>query len=269
MAARNFALAIVLCILGIYVPGFAQNKQSNAEKAAYQAGWDEAWSWGNAFVVKTYFEQLYYPHAMALLDAETQVRAGKSAEEVVKRLSQLPGVRGAVILFTGQQEDAQWPDSLVRFDILAGQLFNTERGARAKEYLAPMMHRTLGGKVAPAQVLTGDKYQRLDLLVRYVYDKPVSESPHAVSIICLAPDPEWLMAQIPSAMDSLYRENAQLLFCAASPLNKVWEQSLGVIAGKDTLWWVGRKDVKVGNEQILWPFENIKVASYVHTLEKK
>jgi len=82
-------------------------------------------------------------------------------------------------------------------------------------------------------------------------------------------DESWLIAQIPAAMDSLYRENVQLLFAAASPTNKLWEQSLGIIADKDTLWWVGRKDVKITNEQILWPFVNITVASYVHTLEKK
>ncbi len=269
MARYILAVTIFACIFGLCIPCIAQNKPSDPDKSAYKAGWDEAWAWGNAFAVKTYFEQLYYPHAVALMDAEKQLAGGKSAEEVTKALATLPGVKGAVVLFTGQQEDAQWPDSLVQFDILAGQLFNTERGARAKEYLAPMMHRTLGGKVAPAQVLTGDKYQRLDLLVRYVYDKPVSESPHAVSIICLVLDPKWITAQIPSVMDSLYRENAQLLFCAASPLNKVWEQSLGVTAGKDTLWWTGRKDVTVRNTQFLWPFEDIEISSYVHTLEKK
>ena len=266
MVSLLFHLLIVLCILLPLSLSTAQKKFSAEEKTMYRAGYDDAWSWGNAFVVKTNFEQFYYPHAKELLDAEISLASGKPAKELVKSLGGLPGVKGAVILFTGESEAAQWPDSLVQFDVLAGQLFNTERGVSKKDFVAPMMHRTLGGKVAPQRVLTGDKYQHLDLLARFVYGPDDS---HAASIICLVLDPQWLIAQIPAVMDSLYRENAQLLFAAASPLNKLWEQSLGVIAGKDTLWWVGRKDVKIRNEQFLWPYENIRVPSYVHTLEQK
>jgi hypothetical protein len=231
--SRTPIVVIVLSVLFPAVPSLAQQQASDSVKAAYNAGWDEAWSWGNAFVVKTCFEQLYYPHASALLDAEKELASGKSAEQVAKSLAGLPGVKGAVVLFAGEKEDVQSPDSLVQFNILAEQLFNTERGARKKDYVAPMMHRTLGGKVAPERVLTGDKYERLDLLTRYAYEP---NSGHASSIICLVLDPQWLIAQVPSVMYSLYRENAQLLFFAASPLNTWREQSLGIVADKDTLW---------------------------------
>jgi hypothetical protein len=219
----------------------------------------------NAMAVKSCFEQLYYPHAKALLEAEQDMNSGKSAKDVLNDLRQLPGIRGGVVLFAGKKEDVQWPDSLVQFNILAEQLFNTERGARKKDYLAPMMHRTLGGKVAPERVLTGDKYESLDLLARYVYEP---DATHASSIICVVLDPQWLIAQVPSMMDSLYRENAQLLYFAASPLNTFREQSLGIVAGKDTLWWVGRKDVKIEIDRNVWPFRNILIPSYVHTIKK-
>ncbi len=263
MAVRTLCVVVILCILSIVQLCPAQETAAGVSIAKAR-GWDDAWSWGNALAVKTYFEQLYYPHAIALLDAERKLASGAKPTAIVDDLKSLPGIKGTVVLSTDEKTgDAQWPESAVKLDALAAILFNSS--SAQSESVAPMMHRTVGGKVRFQQVPMGDGF--IDLLVRYV--RADTEVSHPVAAIVLVMDEKWLVVQIPSAMDSLYRENIQLLFCAASPTNHIWEQSLGIIADKDTLWWVGRKDVKVLNEQILWPFENIQVLSYVHTLEKK
>lgn len=260
MAMRIF-FTIVLCLVAFSTPGWAQEQRSEDEKVAYKAGWDEAWSWGNAFAVKTYFEQLYYPHARALLTAKEQLNSGTSPAAILKTLSGLPGVKGAV-LSRVEGQSVQFPEGMAKLDSFDLAVFKRMEDNPVNP-VSPMMKRTVGGKVRFAQAPTGGGMA--DLLVRYV----VTDTTRITAAISLMLDEKWLIAQIPSAMDSLYRENVQLLFAAASPRNKIWEQSLGIVAGEDTLWWVGRKDVKIANEQILWPFESIRVPSYVHTLNQK
>ncbi len=257
MAAGKLSLTVVLCLLAGVQIGIAQDKPSTD----YKAGWDDAWSWGNVFAVKTYFEQLYYPHAIALVDAEKQLNSGASTSSVLKMLSGLPGVKGAV-LSRVEGESVQFPEDLAQLDSFSRAVF-TRMEDNPVNPVSPMMKRTVGGKVRFAQAPTGG--DRADLLVRYI----VMDTTRITAAISLILDQKWLVDQIPSAMDSLYRENVQLLFAAASPQNKILEQSLGVIAGKDTLWWVGPKNVNVTNTQTLWPFASIEIASYVHTLEKK
>jgi hypothetical protein len=257
----RYIFVLLLLVASIAVGQPAPIAPTDTEKAASKKGSDDAWSWGNAFVVKNYFDQVYYPHAMALLNAEKQLNPGSKAADIVKTLSALPGIKGAVVIGGG---NAQWPDSLVKLDALTSILFNSRQSDKPKSQI-PMMERTVGGKVKYQQVPLGDKF--LDLMVRYVHADTLPGVP--VAAISLVMDRKWLTAQIPAAMDSLYRENSQLLFCAASPSNHLWEQSLGVVADKDTLWWTGRKDVKIRNVQTIWPFAGVEVYSYVHTLEKK
>jgi hypothetical protein len=260
MAMRTLCVVLVLCILSIV-------QLCPAQKTAAQAqGWDDAWSMSNALVVKNYVDQLYYPHAVALLDAEKKLKSGTDPVEVVKTLRELPGIKGVVVhtdVPDGKGATVQWPDSLVNLDAFLSILLNSKASEMTKT-LSPMTHRTVGGTVKFQQVPMGDSW--LDLMVRYV---PSETLPIPMAVISLVMDKNWLIKQIPAAMDSLYRENSQLLFCAASPTNKIWEQSLGVVTKTDTLWWTGRKDVKVLNVQPLSHFSGLDVYSYVHTLEKK
>ena len=261
MTTRVFAVTVALCIF--MTVQLCPAQQTAAGVSAAQArGWDEAWSWGNAFAVKTYFEQLYYSHASALLGAEKQLQGGGPADDVVKSLATLPGVKGAFVTRT-QGKSAEFPQGIVKFETLNLALFSRLED-RALTSRTPMLNRVVGGKVRFDQAPTVSD-TAADLLVRFMISDTSKPPTGAIALIL---DPQWLIAQIPAAMDSLYRENVQLLFAAASPRNKIWEQSLGIIAGKDTLWWVGRKDVKIANEQVLWPFEDIKIPSYVHTIKK-
>ena len=262
MATKTLLAVIILCLLILSASCMAQETAAGVS-VAQARGWDEAWSWGNAFAVKTYFEQLYYPHAIALLDAEKQLGSAGSSQEILKSLSALPGVKAAVLSRVNGRGE-QFPEGAVKIKSFDSALFH-QLEDRALNSTTPMLRRAVGGKARFAEAPTSVD-SAADLLVRYVVSDTSKPPAVAISLIL---DEKWLLDQIPSAMDSLYRENVQLLFAAASPLNKIWEQSLGVIAGSDTLWWVGRKDVKIANEQILWPFENIRVPSYVHTLNQK
>ncbi|HEY3296973.1 MAG TPA: hypothetical protein VGL38_16185 [bacterium] len=260
MVSRHFVLTAV-CLMVLAAVALAQDKTAT-EKAASQKGWDDAWSMSSALVVKNYFGQVYYPHAMALLDAEKQLDSGTAPAEFLKKLCALPGVKAAV-LSRHKGQSVQFPQATVKLDSFDVAVFKRMKG-NPMHPVAPMMHRTVGGKVRSAEVSTG--IGTADLLVRYIAADTAQSPAAAISLVM---DPKWLISQIPSAMDSLYRENSQLLFCAASPTNHLWEQSLGVVADKDTLWWTGRKDVKITNVQSLGPFSGIDVYSYVHTLEKK
>jgi hypothetical protein len=197
---------------------------------------------------------------VALLKAEKELNAGAKASEVIAGLKTLPGIKGVVIQGS---ESAQWPDSLVKMDAFFSIVMNS-RQSDPKPTLSPMTHRTVGGKVKSQRIPMGDGF--LDLMIRFI---AADSLPISRGCVALVMDRKWLTDQLPAAMDSLYRENSQLLFCADSPTNHLWEQAVGIVAIKDTLWWVGRKDVKVANKQPLLPIWGVDVNSYVHTLEKK
>jgi hypothetical protein len=219
-----------------------------------------AWSYGNAFVVEDHFVQLYDPHASALLAAEKKLATGTDPKLLVEELRSLPGIKG-VVFSSRDGRDLQSPEGLVDLRALGDSVFNWHQSCRP--FKSPMMHRKLGGQVQ--FVWPKQDSKRVNLLVRYVCSDTTRPPTAAFSLVL---DPQWLVAQIPSQMDSLARESVQLLFYAASPTNKFWEQSLGIIY-KDTLWWSGPKDVEVANMQPLWPFVDIWVYSHVRPWKPK
>jgi hypothetical protein len=259
----KFPRELIWCfVFVIAVPWCAWSQPSSDFKAGVDSGWDDAWSWGNAFVVKNYVDQLYFPYAVMLLSAEKELRSGKDPKSVVRSLSQHAGVSGsALILPDGSGE--QYPTGVVPIDTLRTVILKRTRN-KPPEPVSPMQHRTVGGIAWYAHIPAINS--GIDAMVRTIDGDSTGKPSGAVMIFL---DERWLISQIPGAMDSLYRENSQLLFCAASPTNHKWEQSLGVVAGTDTLWWVGRKDVKIHNVQVLWPFLQIKVPSYVETTGRK
>jgi len=128
-----------------------------------------------------------------------------------------------------------------------------------------MLKRTLGGQVRYKTFEQGD--QSLYFLVRYLLRDTLAPPDGAVFLLL---DPDWFRGQIVSRMDSLTRENRQLLFWAASPTNSLKEQSLGVVWGTDTLWWAGPKNVKITTVEPLWPFGGVaSVHSFLRTISTK
>jgi hypothetical protein len=216
----------------------------------------ESWARSSSIEVLDNIELLYYPHFVAMLRAEAQIQGGVPLKKVAERLQGLAGVRG-VALAKQDGEGYELPPGGAILRTLRDSILTSPRASL--KITSPMMKRRGGGQIRYFQ--TADRGQPLSLLVRFI--RPDTTFPPVAAIaVCLNPD--WLVGRIPSLMDSLAHESRQLLFWAASPTNRFVEQSLGITTAEgDTLWWVGRRDVEASIIQPAWPFEDIKIHSYV------
>ncbi|MCX6601829.1 MAG: hypothetical protein NT025_09775 [bacterium] len=256
---KSQTLVVLVASFVMIVPNSLRGQTTNSDTC--KVAWADAWAWGNALAVKEHFEQLYIPHVSALLAAEKKFSQGTPLKAIAKDLQSLPGIKGVVIV-NSNGEAAQNPEGLVQGKVFSE--FILKRPEAISHARAPMTKRKMGGQIRFITTEPADK--ALNLMVRYV--RSVSdETPQAA--ICLVLDINWLLSKIPSQMDSLAHENCQLLFWAASPTNNFEEQSLGIIHGSDTLWWSGRKDITVTNKQILWPFEEIEIHTWVYPITTK
>jgi len=210
--------------------------------------WNDAWSYISGITIMDDFERIYLPHAGALIRAGENYAAGGLPQAIAAELNALPGVRGTVFVSKTETGGAfRIPESTVTDEVFPDRFY--ERLERPLAWRAPMLKRTMGGQIRYVTIEQGEK--SLYFIVRYLLHDTLAPPDAA---IFLAMDPDWFRAQIVSRMDSLTRENRQLLFWAASPTNTFKEQSLGVTWGRDTLWWAGPKDVEVTPLFALWPF---------------
>jgi hypothetical protein len=238
----------------------AQSPQDSTSDRA----WNDAWSYSSAVTIMDDFERIYLPHARALLRAGENYAAGGLPQAIAAELNALPGVRGTVFVRVTETDGAfRIPDSTVTDEIFPDRFL--EDLERPLAWRSTMLKRTLGGQVRWKTFKPGDESRYF--MVRYLLRDTLSPPDAA---IFLALDPDWFRAQIVSRMDSLAHENRQLLFWAASPTNHIKDQSLGVVAGSDTLWWAGPKDVKVTCVQPLWPFgDSYEIHSHLRSTQSK
>jgi len=262
-----FRVVLTVTTLAIFV---AVSSASEGKKA-----WDfnTDWSYANANVIRSHFESIYFNHCRLLLEAEKRLTAGGDQPVVLEDLKSLPGTNAVVISRSDGKEGHQLPKDAVNMKDFTEKLFNPYDKSVLKKYKefkldakrqpkiskSPMMHRTVGGKVSFVG-FSVDK-DRYDLLTRILWQDSTAGISAAISLVL---DPDWLVRQIPTVMDSLFRENSQLLFWAPSSRNNLVDQSIGIIHEGDTLWWKGNKDVEVGNIQVMWPILAIKIHSYIH-----
>ena len=230
--------------------------QANSQERKFEP----AWELSNCITISDYFLTFYLPHASALLHAETMILDGVTGKEILEEMQILPGVNGALVAHI--QEAEYWTNTkdTVPWNDLAKSLLGDE--SLFKLTKSPMTHKMLGGRCKFRQITISKK--KFPLMVR-AFQPDLSDST-SHTIIGLILDPDWLVKQIPSKMDSLARESSQLLFWAASPTNNQWEQSIGIISGSDTLWWAGPKDVEIKCMQALWPFQDIAVQSNIRSI---
>lgn len=262
------ARQLVILISSLFL--FAAASLSGAEipvDSIRDQGFNDAWSYISGITIMDDFERIYLPHARALLRAGENYAAGGLPQAIAAELNSLPGVRGTVfvriLVYTETGEAFRIPESTVTDEVFPDRF--TEDLERPLAWRAPMLKRTLGGQVRYKTFKQGEG--SLYFIVRYLLHDTLAP-PNAA--IFLAMDPDWFRAQIVSRMDSLTRENRQLLFWAASPTNTFKEQSLGVTWGRDTLWWAGPKDVKVTPLFALWPFVGqAAVHSFLRSVGRK
>jgi len=250
--AKSFVLVALLAFSSELI---AQTPPPAATKPAFNSDW----AYCTALTVSERFQTLYLPHALALMDAEKKLRDNASSAPILESLSKLPGVKSTVIA-----DNRISPPNNIAQDIakLEEALLNEAR--LFKTFRSPMMHKLLGGKCMWERIKAGDK--KLDVIAHGFY--PVQNDNTKKVVVAVVLDKAWFLPQIPTIMDSLARENTQLLFWGPSPTNSLWAQTLGIVAGKDTLWWQGPKDVTVECVQVLWPFESIEIHSHLHNIQK-
>lgn len=258
---RSLTILIsVLCLLAVV----KQTRAENPPDSIRDQGWNDAWSYSSSVIVMDDFERIYLSHAKALLHAGEKYARNDLPEAIATELNALPGVRGTVFVRVAETDAAvRIPEGIVSDDVFPDQFL--EHLEKPLAWRAPMLKRMLGGQVRYVTLEQGN--ETLYFLVRYVMHDTLAPPDAA---IFLAMDPNWFRAQIVARMDSLAHENRQLLFWAASPTNTFKEQSLGILWGSDTLWWVGPKNVEVTCKQVLWPFAGLaEVHSFIRSTGKK
>lgn len=195
--------------------------------------------------LKDGLESLWTQQVYSLLDAE-QVHLKLPIEEAgLKQLVELPGVQDAFYLnFLDQRYLSVFgiiPDSILMANF---NKLGAERG-EGRHYLA---RRAIGGLAKFRSVKVDDR--DYTLMIRYV---GTYYSNQATEIIGMVLDREWYFEKIPSALDSIAQNDWGLLWFASCPPdtfwgdindpyaapNGAWKQTIGVLNGKDTLWWYG------------------------------
>ena len=196
---------------------------------------------------------VYYPHARKLLSYESNGTAVDNFN--LGDLTDLPGT-----------DDAFWSD----FSRNAGRCLNESLPVDtllASLNPKPTLKRKLGGRARMMRRTVGGLARFIDLdysgnryclLVRYIGTYYPERATRAVGIVL---NREWFIRQVPAIMDSLARESQAILFMAPAPpdtqwyeiddpyraQNNEWKETLGILDGKDTLWWYGDPNVRIGH----------------------
>ena len=217
---------------------------------------ESTWALSNSITISDYFQSLYLQHAEVLLSAADRLKNGNSLMEIKAELGRLPGQNGVLIVDGIRRERQLTQQVAAPIDELSGALLSDE--GLFKHYLSPMTHRLLGGRCQYRQLNVGGKMY--DLIIMPIENDPKKTEQR--SIIALLLDRSWLLRQVPEIMDSLSRESTQLLFWTTSPKNDQWEQSIGILSGKDTLWWSG-PIVEIKDWHSLYPLQDVKILSSI------
>ncbi len=237
----------------------------------------EARNWNNIRLYCTISDNLYSiwaPHASTLLDVEKAFVENRTNEVDLERLSKLPGVLDAFYI---NLEDGSGTSSkgLIPTDTLSTAL--DVRGMKRKGGSSQMMRRLVGGvtrfkriKMTPPLIppyFAGGEggvfhphkaggEDEFSVLVRYVGSYYPAR---ATEVIGLVLDEDWFISQVEARLDSLARDNNNLLFFAPQPPDTQWsrhddpyaapggnfKQTFGVLHGADTLWWYGDRQLDI------------------------
>jgi signal transduction histidine kinase len=205
-------------------------------------------------------KSVWVPHSLALLEVEEKLKNAPVEYSDIEELANLPGVLEAFYLNLSESQGVI-VNNLVSVDTLLVKL-----DLRQNEHSgggSPMMRRLVGGitRFKDVKSETG----RLPLLIRYAgsYYPALSNE-----IIGLVLDKEWYIKQLPSLLDSLARDNTNLLFFAHRDMDKTWanvedpyaspgnafKQTIGVLNGKDTLWWYGDRKMDMKYRDSEWEY---------------
>ncbi len=243
---RNFGLSVIVLGLVILIAAIHfvwWPWMTSIAKTSYKEG--ENWNdYRLSTTIQDNLNSIWVNHARALLALEKQHLVNPDSTVDLAPLMALPGVKDAFYLNLPNRSGFQLK-GLVPLDSLLQKL-----DVRAK--------KSTGGRSFFGRILIGGmtKFNRVmgdsgsfPVLVRYI---GTYYSNRATEVIGAVLDEDWYIQQIPARCDSLARDNLTLAFMSpyapdtldpnidpyACP-NGDWKQTLGVVHGKDTLWWYG------------------------------
>jgi hypothetical protein len=187
---------------------------------------ESAWSMALTVDMVHQLETLYLPHAEDMLAARKELAQGKDAEQILRNLSDLPGVKASWVAEIGGAIE-QYPVVSYSLDDLAPQIKDYEEDATMYDH--PIMLRKIGGLTRFVKWKAGQ--DSLDFMV--CYGQRLDPEKRVLGLVL---DPHWLLNRVPAFMDSITKQDELLLFWSR-PTAGVAEQTIGITFKGDTLWW--------------------------------
>jgi hypothetical protein len=220
-------------------------------------GEENGWHYALALTVRDNLAEIYLPHAQSMLKDELLLGEGNNPQQILKELSVLPGVKAA-FLCDLNGGCVQYPDYLRDLGKLHSSLVDNKEDATW--YPHNIMRRKVGGLTRFFKIpQDGDS---LDIMVRYCEVSGAKDK-----VLGLVLDTPWLIAKIPSYMDSVAREDETILFCS-NTLKDLQEQALGLIYRGDTLWWQGDRSLPMAEvSQVSGVNDDIEIRTRFHWIE--
>lgn len=230
----------------------------------------EGRNWSNYRIdcaLKDGMGRVWAPAAIGLLDVEEKLKTAGVDGSDLAPLLKLPGVLDAFYLDLSESQGVS-VNNLVHIDSLLKKL-DLSQSQYSSGGGAPMMRRLVGGLTRFKSVKS--EAGKLPLLVRYAGGFYPDKATEIIGVVL---DREWYVSQLPTLLDSLARDNSNLLFFAHRDLDTTWanvedpygtpggafKQTIGVLDGKDTLWWYGdrKMDMKYWKEGSEWEYLSLQ-----------
>ncbi|MBM3325967.1 MAG: HAMP domain-containing histidine kinase [Calditrichaeota bacterium] len=217
-----------------------------------KTGYREGEAWNDYRLSSTIVDGLmsiWVNHSLALTGLEKRHLSGSPVTaEDLKCLTELPGVKDAFYINLAAKSGLEC-NNLLLLDSLIAKL--DKRSTKKLSGGTRFSRRLIGGLTKFNHI--GKGKSKIPILVRYIGTFYPNQ---ATEVIGIALDADWFIQQIPARADSLARNNATLTFMSPwepdaldpgqNPYvcpNDDWQQTLGVVHSKDTLWWYGDRTV--------------------------
>ncbi|NQT34631.1 HAMP domain-containing histidine kinase [bacterium] len=194
--------------------------------------------WHYTMVITDNIHNLYWEHAGRLLEIEKTIITDTISQIDLNDLKELPGVLDVFYLNLQQQTVMHVNKEIPIDSILKSSEWEKKTGGTNGS-----SRRKLGG------LTRFKKIKDYSLFVRPIgiYDPAVPKE-----VIGYVLDKEWLLSRLPERLDSLGRNSINLTLFAPYVSDSMrslqddpyicpggWKQTIGVVHGKDTLWWSG------------------------------
>ncbi|NQU05509.1 MAG: HAMP domain-containing histidine kinase [Calditrichaeota bacterium] len=190
---------------------------------------------------------VYALHAQAMLSVEENRKSMSHAELNLENLVQLSGVLDAFYI-NFENQNAVSSNKLIPDQLLIEKLDMRDKPAGGASQIT---RRLIGGLTRFRRVKVNDE-AKYPVMIRYLDTFYPSYATEAIGLVL---DEKWLVDQIPSRLDSLMKNNTNMLFFAPTPPDTVWgqqedpyacpggtwKQTAGVLYAGDTLWWYGNR----------------------------